>query len=1056
VIGSVVPVIGTLAGALIGGVIGGGGGGLIGPKAPSSFTSTQVTVGPDGLLSVGGTSSQGRDATAERAGTLSDVGSVNQILQSRGLTVASLEGANTAAQYFQIGQNTPGGFQDPSKYPDVSRAFPSLRFASQDPLTNQFIQGRLFQSPEELGGVTQSLADFETALKGTKQEADTTGIAMRALAGAANTDVQPALQKAATFITATLPTLTAGAPGSLATAQSQVYAQFSDALAEAGQLGFGTDQLKAAQQKLYDKNNKAANDAIDATAASVQSRYLTASATVSGSPLDALNAQLTAFDSNAKQQAQQLSDTLTGVYGDAYATTSDYAQRMADNDKATAQERLAIQVQFNKQQEANQTASNEQLMTLQARVATSAAALTGSPWQAEGAQVNALQSQQAIENAGFNQSEAQTFGANFATTDYNYASKIAALQTSQNNEMALLQQQIRRTNLQLEVTSQQQDLSVDVRRVNATAALYPMQVGPAAAREAFDVQAAAEQQNLYLSLTQTYGEAYASTAEYGQKINALVAAQGQERLALEQTLAQRQRQIVLASAQQDQSFSTRFENAAAQISGTYSPSQDTAQLDAFDAQANAELENLRESLLQTYGDAYVYTADYGNKIAALTKAQGEERLVLEDQMQQRQLQQYVATAQQIAGYQSRIIGANATVAGTPQAASDAARAQLQFQQVAEQQNLAVSLRTQYGAGYASDPAARQMIALLQQAQSAEQRALVVQQQQADDQRATQSGEQGRDYTVRYFEAFLKRTSATPDALEAYSVTALQVQQQKEIDQLRLSRTDTTGSQMQALVAAQAQETALLVQQNRQADIQRGFQGQQQDASFSVRYAVAAASVSGNQSASNAAALAQFDAQAKAEQQNLYLSLIQTYGVAYATTVDYSRKLTALQKAEGEERLALAQQQNDALKATATSSIQSLVQYAQSLRTSSLSPLSPTAQLDIAKKEFATQSGLASSGNFAAVQTLQQYADAYLNAAHTVYGSGTNYVQAFSQVISTLASVGAASPDALTASVLASETRGQTAILVEQLQELQDEVKQLRLQISQGNLAPARV
>ena len=1046
---------GAIIGGLIGGSLGGAGGGLIGPKAPSAFSSTMVNLS-DGQLSVGGTASQRVDASGERAGALSDVDTINQILQQRGLTITSLAGANTNAQYFQVGQNTPGGFQDPSKYGSVGAAFPDFRFASSDATTQAVISGRSFASSDELAGVTQSLSDFENALKGTIAETDTTRLAVGALAGTANTDVQPALQHIATFITSTLPTLTAGNPGSLATAQSQVNAQFSDALNTAKTLGIGVNELTAAQQKLYDKNNQVAQAAVDATAASVSSRYLTARATVTGSPQDALNAQLVTFDANAKQQSQQLSDTLTGIYGDAYTTTSDYAQRMADNDKATAEERLAIQTQFDKQQIANQTASQEQLMTLQARVATSAAALTGSPQQIQAAQVGALQGQQAIENVGFNQSEQQTFGDSFATADPNYTAKIADLQNAQINEMASLQQSIDRQNLNIAIAKTQQDQAITVRSANASAALYPQAAAPEAARYSFEVAAQQEQQNFYIQARDSYGAAYTVSEEYYAKLNALVAVQGQERLVLEQTLAQRERQIILASAQQDQGFSTRFENAAAQISGTYSPTQDTAQLDAFNAQANAELSNLSESLLSAYGDAYAASADYGNKIAALTKAQGEERLVLEDQMQQRQLQQYVATAQQIAGYQSRIIGANATVAGTPQAAEAAQTSQLAIQQVTEQQNLAVSLRAQYGAGYATDPAARQMITLLQQAQQAEQASLAVQQRQADAQRATATTEQSADFTVRYFEAYLKRTSATPDALEAYSVTALQVQQQKERDQLRLSNTDTTGSQMQELVAAQAQETALLVQQNRQADIQRGFEGQQQDASFSVRYAVAAASVSGNQSASNAAALAQFDAQAKAEQQNLYLSLTQTYGVAYTTTVDYSRKLTALQKAEGEERLALAQQQNDALKATATSSIQSLVQYAQSLRTSSLSPLSPTAQLDIAKKEFATQSGLASSGNFAAVQTLQQYADAYLNAAHTVYGSGTNYVQAFSQVISTLASVGAASPDALTASVLASETRGQTAILVEQLQELQDEVKQLRLQISQGNLAPARV
>ncbi len=369
-------------------------------------------------------------------------------------------------------------------------------------------------------------------------------------------------------------------------------------------------------------------------------------------------------------------------------------------------------------------------------------------------------------------------------------------------------------------------------------------------------------------------------------------AEGEERLVLEQTLADRTRQIQAASQQQDQSFATRYENAAAQISGT-PQALGTAQLDALGAQASAELENLKESLVQTYGDAYAGTKEYGDKIAALTKAQGEERLALEKQVADQSTQ--VATA------------AAATAAAT-------ARTTLE--------NL-----------YAS---------------------------------------------------------------------------------------------------------------------------QQQDATFSVRYMTAAAQLSGSVAAQNQAALAAFDAQAQAEQQNLYLSLTATYGIAYATTAEYAAKLSALAEAQGEERLALQKQQDDAVKAQAVSAISSLNQYAASLQTSSTSPLSPTAQLDLAKSQFESQSKLAQGGDFSAIQTLQQYSDAYLNAAHNVYGSGIDYVKAFSSVINALATVSTDSADTLTASVYQSETRTQTQILVDQLQELQDEVKQLRLQIVQGTAAPARV
>ena len=865
--------VSLLVGGLIGGALGGAAGGLIGPRPPSAFSSTMITVGDDGLLRVGGTASQRVDASSERAGAISDAAAINQMLQGRGLRITSLEGANTGAPYLQIGQNTPGGFQDPSKYSSFAAAFPSLRFSSPDALTNQFIQGRLFASPDELQGVTTSLADFENALKGTKAESDTMGIALRALAGVTNTGVQPALQKAATFITATFPALTAGAPGSLATAQSQVHFQYQDALNTAQQLGFGYDELAAAQQKAFDKNNKAAQDALDASAASVQSRFLTAQGTVSGSPQDAMNAQLFAFDANAKQARQQLSDTLTGIFGDAYTTSADYAQRMADNDKATAEERLAIQVQFNKQQLQIQQASDQQLAALQVRFATSVAALSGDPRQIQAAQVNALGVTQAQERAQYIQSEQQTYGDLFGTADPNNLDKWIALLSSQNNEMQLLQQQIARTNLQNQIASDQQNQGFSVRSANAQAALNPA-VAPQAARYAFDVQAQQEQQALYLSLTATYGNAYAQTQEYADKLLALQKVQGEERLVLEQTLHDRQMQQDIANQQQDANLRTRVQNARAQLSGAPT-TMATAEIDALRAQQLTERQSFQVGLLSTFGDAYASTKEYYDKLAALNDAQ-----------------------------------------------------------VAEMQLL-----------------------------------------------------------------------------------------QAQIDR---------------------------------ASLERNIASQQQDQSFATRYTNAAAQVSGSVSDQNAAALAAFDAQAQAEIQNLYLSLTATYGVAYALTQDYANKLTALQKAQGEERLALQKQQDDALKSQAVGTISSLNQYAISLQTGDKSPLSPKAQLDLAQRQFETQAQLASHGNYAAVQTLQQYSEAYLAAAHTVFGSGMDYVQAFSKVISTLATVASQSPDALTASILQTETRTQTAILVEQLQELQDEVKQLRLQLVQGQTAPARV
>jgi hypothetical protein len=1054
-----------LLGALIGGSVGGAAGGLIGPKPASAFSSTIVNVDPStGLLSVGGTTSQRVNASGERTDTINAAATVNDILSARGLRVTSLEGANTGAQYLQVGQNTPGGFQDPSKYSSLAAAFPSLRFSSPDPLTNQFISGRLFQSPEELQGVTTSLADFENALKGTGAEADTTGIAFRALAGAANTDVQPALQKAATFITATLPTLTAGAPGSLATAQSQVSAQFGDALTEAAQVGYGTDQLLAAQQKLYDKNNLAATQATDVLSATQMSNFYSAKATVSGSPADALQSQLYAFDNTGQGSAsarQAFSDQLTAIWGDAFTTTQGYNDRMAQYDKATAEQRLAIQEQFNKQVEQNQIASNEQLLTLQARVGTSAAALSGDPNQIHAAAVSALASQQAIENVQFNQSEQQTFGANFATEDPNYTAKITDLQTSQVNEMALLNKNIADQNRQLAVASQRQDQGFATRFTNAAAALNPS-LAPSAAMSAFDVQAKQEAEDLTQNLVQTYGDAYATTQAYADKLAALQKAQGEERLGLEKTLNDQLRQQQAASAQQDASFATRYQNAAAQVSGS-PQAQAAAQLAAFDAQATQEMQNLVLSLVQTYGDVYTATQAYGDKINALEQAQGEERLALVKQIAAQETAIMDQFYTNFRSFLDRKITADAAVQGSPADINYAQQVALKANQATELSSAAATLKSE-GYGQGSDTYTYQ-IGLLQKAQDAEYAALIRQQHFATVQRNTASDQQNLGFASRYTTA-AAAVSGYPGTMNAAALSAFDTQAKTELQNLQLSLQQTYGTsyaetqayadKITALQKAQGEERLALQVQQAHATTQLQISSQQQNLSFATRYQTAAAQISGGVAAQNAAALAALDAQATAELQNLRLSLVQTYGNAYATTKDYSDKITALTKAQGEERLALQQQQNDALKSQATQSITALNQYAIGLQTSDKSPYSPQAQLTLARGQFTTQAALAAGGNFAAVQTLQQYSDAYLAAAHTVFGSGVDYVKAFGQVITALATVGAETPDTLTASILQTETRTQTQILVEQLQELQDEVHQLRLQVQQGTAAPARV
>ena len=863
--------VGALVGGLLGGTAGGGIGGLIGPHPASPFSSTYVGITPEGTLRVGDTSSQLVDASAERAGALSDTDTINQIMAQLGVRINawasqvslnSLSGVGLAPAggdlvTLQIGQNAPGGFQNPNKYPNLLAAFPSFQFSADDPLINNQIAYRSFNDPGQLAGVVSAMSELSATLKAVAEQApigsgmDQQGIFDATVQGVANDAVQAAVDSTVAYVTQTLPGLIGPAMGSLEATIEGIQQTYAPAIAQGTALGgYGVDELNAAQDALIAKAQAQAQQTVDNANATVRTNFLTAQAAVSGSPADVQAAALASFDTQAAQQRQQFSDQLTGLFGDAYAATNYYAQSMVDLDKTTAEQRLAIVEHYN--QQVYQLAQDQYVQSrgLYDRSVTAYSALTGDPAQMQ-----------------------------------------------------------------------------------------------AAARESLAAQQSAEQISTSRSLLATYGSSYAQSPDFAATMKALTDAQGFEMALLVQQQQQANAQIAINSAFQDRSLADRYATASAAVSGNPADAQ-AAGLQGFDTQAAVELNNLQQSLQQTYGTAYTTSKEYADKLTALQKAQGEERLALETQY----AAQLAASAVSI---RNTFLSTQASISGSSEDAFNA-----------------------------------QMAAL----------------------------------------------------------NASAAQQRKTIDPSQLADFDA---------ATQEQRIGLATQLQRQVNANQ-LSSREQDRSFADRYATAAAAVSGSQGDINAAALQSFDDQATNELESLKDSLLQTYGVAYTTSQDYADKLTALQKAQGEERLALQKQQDDQVKQTASASLQSLNAYALSLQTGSNSPLSPKAQLDLASRQFDIQSALAKGGDYTAIQSLQTYSDTYLNAAHTVFGSGMDYVQAFSKVIDTLATVATVTPDTLTASILQTETRTQTDILVDQLQQLQDEVRQLRLEIAQGTSAPARV
>jgi hypothetical protein len=147
------PGAGTIIGGLIGGMAGGAGGGLIGPPKQNSYSSTAVS-DKNGQLDVGNTLSQLVDASQQRATAQAQADTLNAYLSASNLTLASI------GNLTQVGSNTPGGFQDPSKYADINAAFSNFQFSSPDPNVDQALSGRSFSSTNDLQGFVGALTDF--------------------------------------------------------------------------------------------------------------------------------------------------------------------------------------------------------------------------------------------------------------------------------------------------------------------------------------------------------------------------------------------------------------------------------------------------------------------------------------------------------------------------------------------------------------------------------------------------------------------------------------------------------------------------------------------------------------------------------------------------------------------------------------------------------------------------------------------------------------------------------------------------------------------------------
>lgn len=284
-------------GGLAGGLIGGAAGSLFGPGKKNAFSSTGLTLGDDGLLSVGKTFSQIVNTSEEVSRLKQQVAAIDQFMSENKLRITNttsqdefgqtrINGANSNV-WMNIGQSAGASS-------DLFSVFNELRFsAANDDRLNGLISGRSFSGPDQLADFTTFVNDTMTALE--KAPVSEYANSVKAL-----NDVYDA-----------------------AIAKAKEYT-----VAEGG-------LVAERDRRLADINARRDLQSSGITAG-LQVRYLQATG-------KSEEAAILAFDTSAAQQRMQLTDQLLalGLDGTEYA-----AERLVQIEKTLAAERIAVQEQY--------------------------------------------------------------------------------------------------------------------------------------------------------------------------------------------------------------------------------------------------------------------------------------------------------------------------------------------------------------------------------------------------------------------------------------------------------------------------------------------------------------------------------------------------------------------------------------------------------------------------------------------------------------------------------------------------------------------------------------
>jgi len=573
-----------LASALIGGVIGGAGGGLIGPGPQNAYSGTEVALNDYGRLTIGQTRGQLFDEGKERDITIGDADSINKFLDKIDVKISSI------GNLYQVGQNTPGGYQDPTKFGSLASAFPDFRFQSafDDKDLNKYLSNKSFP---DFTTFANEMSEYTQLVR----------------------DIIPVLTK------------TNEVTGSTTDAIKVINAAYGPAIASAQKYGVSIDALTKHQEDAIQDIWEAAHKQIFAYDQQLNIRINNATGE------NPLGTQLYGFDIQATNEREAFTNQLVGFYGDAYKSTQEYADQMALLEKALGAERVAIQKQYNDQMTAAAKHLDQATRSYDLRYQSASAQIGNDPIQQFNAQITSVDENANQQRAALHDQIVAVYG-DTANANAEYAARIVGLDRALNEERLALLQQFNEKFADGMKHLDQATRSYDLRYQSASA-----QIGNDPAQQfnvqlaSFDENARQQRDALHDQITAVYGEGITGVAEYNRRIIGLDRALGEERLALQQQYNDKLAATATQTVVSLSNYALKLQTGAA------SPLSPQSQLELAQSQFNAvsgaagagninsinQLPGYADSLLSASrvvnGSGAAYVATFQQVLDALTR-----------------------------------------------------------------------------------------------------------------------------------------------------------------------------------------------------------------------------------------------------------------------------------------------------------------------------------------------------------------------------------------------------------------------------------------------------